>query len=63
MSDDEYKTPASELAARIVDRLVNEELIRTTTKQSQQEFEKKLASGSLSIQDWLLAVELTLDKE
>jgi hypothetical protein len=60
MSDGENKTPAGELATRIINRLKQENLIRVT---SNQDFEKKLASGRLSIDDWLLEVELTLEKE
>ena len=52
--------PSTQLAAKVLDRLLKEKLIRADDR---AKLLPKLAEGKLNGEDWRLAVELSLGKE
>lgn len=52
-------TPSSQLAEKIVQRLIEVKLFRPEEKKKLLE---KIADGSIKQEDWRLAIELSLDK-
>ena len=54
------ETPSSQLAAKVLDRLIHEKLIRA---EDGAKLLPKLSEGKLSGEDWQLAVELSQGKE
>lgn len=53
------ETPSTQLAAKILDRLLQEKLIRA---EDRAKLLPKLAEGKLKSEDWRLAVELSQGK-
>lgn len=53
-------TPSKQLASKIIERLVEEKLIRPGDR---AKLLSKLAEGKISAEDWRLAVELAQGKD
>ena len=53
-------TPSGQLAAKIMDRLIEEKLL---TPEDRKKLLTKLGDGKVSQEDWRLAVELAQAKE
>ena len=54
------ETPSTQLAAKVLDRLMQEKLIRA---EDRAKLLPKLSEGKLNDEDWRLAVELSQGKE
>ena len=54
------ETPSVQLAAKILDRLIEEKLL---TPEDRKKMLAKLAEGKLKPEDWRLAVEVASEKE
>jgi hypothetical protein len=53
-------TPSAQLAAKIMDRLIDEKLL---TPEDRKKLLTKLGDGKVSQEDWRLAIELAHAKE
>lgn len=53
-------TPSGQLAAKIMDRLIEEKLL---IPEDRKKLLTKLGDGKLTQEDWRLAIELAPDKE
>jgi hypothetical protein len=54
------QTPSSQLAAKIIDRLVREKLL---TLEESKKILSKIAEGKARAEDWRLAIEISEEKE
>lgn len=54
------ETTSTQLAAKVLDRLLQEKLIRA---EDRTKLHLKLAEGKLNSEDWRLAIELSQGKE